>query len=102
VSPRPQLKPRVAARIIVDDPASFVSDATASVRCVRCGQALPHLERAPEVHAIVAAGALSFPVNVTLIAAMNPCPCGYSGDPRRACSCAPGAIGRATTNNRQS
>jgi len=29
-----------------------------------------------------------------LIAAMNPCPCGYSGDPRRACTCAPGAIGR--------
>jgi hypothetical protein len=26
-----------------------------------------------------------------LIAAMNPCPCGYSGDPRCACTCAPGA-----------
>ena len=33
-------------------------------------------------------------VSAILIAAMNPCPCGYSGDPRRACTCAPGAIGR--------
>jgi magnesium chelatase family protein len=41
-----------------------------------------------------AAGTLTFPANFTLIAAMNPCPCGYYGDPRRACSCAPGAIGR--------
>ncbi len=41
-----------------------------------------------------AVGTLSFPSNFTLIAAMNPCPCGYFGDPRRACSCAPGAIGR--------
>jgi magnesium chelatase family protein len=29
-----------------------------------------------------------------LIAVMNLCPCGYYGDPRRACSCAPGAISR--------
>jgi len=27
-----------------------------------------------------------------LIAAMNPCPCGYYDDPRRARSCAPGVI----------
>jgi hypothetical protein len=94
VSPRPQLRPRVAARIIADDPASLVSDAMASVPCGRCGQALPHLERSPDVHAIVAAGTLSFPANFTLTAAMLPCPCGYHGDPRRACSCAPGAIGR--------
>ena len=31
---------------------------------------------------------------LVLIGAKNPCPCGYYGDPRRACSCAPGAIGR--------
>ena len=29
-----------------------------------------------------------------IIAAMNSCLCGYFGDPRRACTCAPGAIGR--------
>ncbi len=29
------------------------------------------------------------PADFTLIAAMNPCPCGYRSDPRRACSCTP-------------
>jgi magnesium chelatase family protein len=28
-----------------------------------------------------------FPARVMLVAAMNPCPCGYYGDPRRACLC---------------
>jgi magnesium chelatase family protein len=37
-----------------------------------------------------AAGTLSFPSNFTLIAAKNPCPCGYHGDPRRACTCVAG------------
>lgn len=41
-----------------------------------------------------AAGTLSFPANFTLVAAMNPCPCGYFGDPRRACSCAASAVSR--------
>ena len=36
-----------------------------------------------------AAGATEFPARFTLIAAANPCPCGYDGDPRRACSCPP-------------
>jgi magnesium chelatase family protein len=30
---------------------------------------------------------LEFPAQFQLIAAMNPCPCGYQGDPRRACRC---------------
>jgi len=35
---------------------------------------------------------LSFPANFTLIAAMNPCPCGYYGDPLHECSCTAGQI----------
>ncbi len=30
-----------------------------------------------------------FPAEFILVAAMNPCPCGYRSDPRRACSCSP-------------
>jgi len=30
---------------------------------------------------------LSFPANFTLVAAMNPCPCGYFGDPKKECRC---------------
>ena len=32
-------------------------------------------------------GAISYPSRFSLIAAMNPCPCGFTGDNRRACSC---------------
>ncbi|HEX6230211.1 MAG TPA: YifB family Mg chelatase-like AAA ATPase [Actinomycetota bacterium] len=32
-------------------------------------------------------GAVQFPARFTLVAAANPCPCGYAGDPRRRCSC---------------
>ncbi len=37
---------------------------------------------------------LTFPANFQLIAAMNPCPCGYYTDPQRQCSCSPGEISR--------
>ena len=30
---------------------------------------------------------VSFPANFMLVAAMNPCPCGYRNDPRRDCHC---------------
>ncbi len=35
------------------------------------------------------ARAVVFPARFMLIAAMNPCPCGYHGDPVRACRCTP-------------
>ncbi|NOZ22200.1 MAG: YifB family Mg chelatase-like AAA ATPase [Planctomycetes bacterium] len=35
-----------------------------------------------------------FPARIMLVAAMNPCPCGYYGDPRRECRCSPGQIQR--------
>jgi magnesium chelatase family protein len=41
-----------------------------------------------------ASGTISFPANVTLVAAMNPCPCGFFGDPVRECRCAPSAVTR--------
>jgi len=34
-----------------------------------------------------AQGSLTFPANFQLVAAMNPCPCGYYGDPVRPCTC---------------
>ena len=36
-----------------------------------------------------AARTVSFPARFVLVAAMNPCPCGYRGDPKRACRCTP-------------
>ncbi len=38
--------------------------------------------------------AVAFPADFLLIAAMNPCPCGYLGDPRHECSCTSGEISR--------
>ncbi len=39
-----------------------------------------------------AKGSLTFSANFQLVAAMNPCPCGYYGDAQKPCACAPGAV----------
>jgi magnesium chelatase family protein len=41
-----------------------------------------------------AAHSTTFPADFVLVAAMNPCPCGFLGDPKKACKCAPLAIER--------
>jgi magnesium chelatase family protein len=37
-------------------------------------------------------GSVSYPARFTLVAATNPCPCGWAGDPLRSCRCSPGAV----------
>jgi len=39
-----------------------------------------------------AAGSVTFPTNFMLVGSMNPCPCGYYGDPERACTCSNAAV----------
>jgi len=64
--------------LFLDELALYRHDALESLRgpveegCVRIARA---------------GGAVSFPCRFSLIAAMNPCPCGYFGDTRRACRC---------------
>jgi magnesium chelatase family protein len=41
-----------------------------------------------------AAGSFSFPAKFMLVAASNPCPCGFLGDPKRECKCSPRMIMR--------
>ena len=41
-----------------------------------------------------AQGSLTFPANFQLIAAMNPCPCGYYGDPVKPCTCSSATVTR--------
>ncbi|MCH8310308.1 MAG: ATP-binding protein [Chloroflexi bacterium] len=41
-----------------------------------------------------AQGTVSYPANFMLIGAMNPCPCGFYGDPLKECTCSPTQVSR--------
>ncbi len=43
-----------------------------------------------------ARGSLTFPAACMLVAAMNPCPCGYYGDAQHPCTCSPQNLARYT------
>lgn len=47
-----------------------------------------------EVTVSRAVASITYPANFMLVAAMNPCPCGYLGDSRHQCTCTPGQIHR--------
>ena len=61
------------------------------------GRALEALREPLEAGVVTisrARGSITFPARILLVAAMNPCPCGYYGDSRRACSCPEATVSR--------
>jgi magnesium chelatase family protein len=66
--------------LFLDELPEFRRDALEAIR-------QPIEER--RVTVVRVGGACSFPADFLLVAAMNPCPCGFLGDPRRSCSCDP-------------
>ncbi len=45
-----------------------------------------------------AIGSINYPASFMLVAAMNPCPCGFLGDPQKECACTPLQIQRYRSN----
>jgi magnesium chelatase family protein len=62
------------------------------------GHAILEVMRQPLEDKVVtisrAQGSVTFPANFMLVGAMNPCPCGYFGDPYHPCTCQPSLVSR--------
>jgi magnesium chelatase family protein len=62
------------------------------------GRAILEVLRQPLEDKVVtisrAQGSVTFPANFMLLGAMNPCPCGYYGDPVKECTCTPLMVSR--------
>jgi magnesium chelatase family protein len=59
-----------------------------------CLEGLREPLEAGSVTVVRAHGAVTLPARFQLLAAMNPCPCGYLGHPQRACVCSPQSVMR--------
>jgi len=57
-------------------------------------EALREILERKEVTVARARGRVTFPADFQLLAAMNPCPCGYSGHPTVACRCSTSELAR--------
>lgn len=57
----------------------------------RCKEAMRQPLEDSTVNISRASGSVSYPANFMLIAAMNPCPCGFYGHPVKECKCTPAA-----------
>ena len=66
--------------LFLDEAAEFHHDALAALR--------QPLEEG-RVVVVRVAGTVALPARCMLVAAMNPCPCGFLGDARRPCTCTP-------------
>lgn len=60
----------------------------------QCIEALREPLEEGEVNVVRAEGSYCFPARFQLIAAMNPCPCGYFGHPERVCVCSVASVAR--------
>ncbi|MBI2018399.1 YifB family Mg chelatase-like AAA ATPase [Candidatus Daviesbacteria bacterium] len=60
-------------------------------------QVLEVLRQPVEDHKVTisrSSGSLTFPAQFILLAAQNPCPCGFLGDLKKSCTCMPGQIAK--------